>query len=55
MKLAGILLIGALPGMAVAYAALTGYLVNRVRPAPIVLVPARGVPEPEGVAEAIAA
>lgn len=55
MKLAGLLLLGALPGAAVAYAALTGYLLNRVRPTPIMLVPRDREREPDRTLEAVAA
>jgi hypothetical protein len=54
MKIAGLLLIGALPG-AIAYAALTGYILNRVKPAPIVVMPTRVGTDASAPAEAIAA
>ncbi len=39
MKTSGLLLIGAVPGLAVAYLVLTGLLLGRVRPLPITFVP----------------
>ena len=32
-------MIGALPAIAIAYAALTGYLLNRVKPSAIMVIP----------------
>jgi hypothetical protein len=55
MKLAGIVLLGAIPGIAVAYAALTGCILNRVKPAPLVLIPVHGETEPSRQPEAVAA
>ena len=39
MKTTGLLIIGAVPGLAVAYLVLTGLLLGRVRPLPITFVP----------------
>jgi len=55
MRLAGLLLLGVLPGAAVAYAALTGYLLNRVKPTPIVFIPNEGQRQAERAVEAVAA
>lgn len=39
MKTALLLTLGALPGIALAYAALTGYILGQVKPAPIMHFP----------------
>ena len=39
MKTAGLLMIGAVPGLAVGYLVLTGILLGRIRPLPITFVP----------------
>jgi hypothetical protein len=39
MKKTGLILLGAIPGLALAYAVLTGYLVKQVRPLPIATLP----------------
>ena len=39
MKTTGLLIIGAVPGLAVCYLVLTGLLLRRVRPVPITFLP----------------
>jgi hypothetical protein len=39
MKRTGLILLGTIPGLALAYAVLTGYLMKQVRPVPIATLP----------------
>jgi hypothetical protein len=41
MKKAGLILLGTIPGLALAYAVLMGYLMRKVRPVPIATIPER--------------
>jgi hypothetical protein len=39
MKKTGLILLGTIPGLALAYAVLTGYLMKQIRPVPIATMP----------------
>jgi len=51
VKKAGLVLIGAVPGLALGYVVLTGILLGRVRPLPITFVPEPAAGAGEAVAQ----